>query len=163
MDKEFDPKFEIVELYPMYGLKGLKLVFNAHVYIVDWDLDIRGFVVHYFAKPDPENPKRQNIAYFPMVKCWDYEEKKLASFPALSSISGKWGDKIKEALIKAAEEKFKKFLFPENFPKSYFVYLEMGKDKQKVKLRPDKGVKPIKEPKFFKNFIPKNRPKKHKA
>jgi hypothetical protein len=160
MEGELDPKFEIVELYPMYGIKGKKLVLNAHVYIVDWDLDIRGFVVHYQVKPDPDDLKRQNMVYFPMAKSWDYEEKRVISFPTISTISGKWGEKIKVALIKAAEEKFKKFLFPENFPKSYFVYLEMGKDKEKIKLRPDKTVKPIKENKFFKTFVPKNRLKK---
>lgn len=156
MEEIIDPKFEIVGLYPLYGIIGAKLVMSGHIYLIDWDLDIRGFMIHCHAKPEQDNPKRQNTAYAPGGKNWDYEEKKIVVYPIVSTIRGKWLEKVKEVLIKAGQEKFKKFVFPENFPKSYFAYIESRKEKEKVELKEDR--KEIPRPKKpYKYKLEKNK------
>ena len=143
--EEIDPKFEVVGLYPLYGIKGAKLVMSAHIYIIDWDLDIRGFVVHHHVKPLPDDPRQQCEVHVPMGKNWDYEEKKDVKFPVISTMRGKWIHKVKEALLKEGAEKFKKFVFPEKFPTSYFAYLKTGKSKSQVKFVDDRPPRPPKE------------------
>lgn len=114
--------FEIVELYPMYGIPKNKLVYNAHVYLIDYDLDIRGFVVHAFAKDHPKNVKQQSKVYSPMAFAWDTDEEKVARFPVVSMTDKTLIDDIKKELIIEGKKRIKTFKFPKKFPKNFMQY-----------------------------------------
>ena len=136
--------FEIVELYPMYGIPKAKLILSAHVYLIDHDIDIRGFTVHVHSKEIKDDPKRTSKVYDPMAIAWDYDENKLVRFPIITMINDEIMDSIKQELINEGKKKLKSFKFPKNFPKNFFEYKALFKPKTK----PKEDDKPIKKNTF---------------
>lgn len=139
METKKVPEFEVVGLYPLYGLEGEKLICSAHIYIIDYDLDIRGFVVHYFVDKEAE-------VFVPTATAYDHEDGKPVRYPVFATNNKEFHEKIKEELKKEAKECFKKFSFPKKFPRNYKQYINMGKPNFKVAKKPLKKV----EPKFLK-------------
>lgn len=124
-------KYEIVELYPIYGIPKCKLVMSAHIYLYDenFNMDLRGFTVHHHAFPD-QDIKICKV-YPPFQLNWDYEENRMVKFPVISFNDNKIFEDIVEKLLIAAKQKFKTFKFPTNFPKNFSAYLKMSKKKIK--------------------------------
>ncbi len=119
-------KFEIVELYPLYGQINHKLVFSGHVYLFadSFSFDLRGYTVHYYYLD-----KSKCRVYPPFQRNWDYEDKKIVKFPAASSTDQKFIDEINDALLDTAKLKFKSFVFEKTFPKNYAAYTKLFKKK----------------------------------
>lgn len=111
-------KFEVVALYPNHGIKGQYLSIRAHVYIVDWDLDIRGFLIIV-------SEGKPTKVCDPMMTAWDFRENKVVRFPVTKCIGSGILEEVKEHLKLRGEEEFKKFDFPEGFPKGYADYCEL--------------------------------------
>jgi len=115
MDKEQIEKLkiEIVEMYP-YERIDAKGVFkaNMHVYVIDWDLDIRGFTFH--RKGDKYK------VFFPNNRNFDRDEQKMVRFPVLN-FSRKEKNEI---FIKVVVEEAKKYFIKEVFPKKEIIVLK---------------------------------------
>lgn len=125
-------KFEVVALYPNHGIKGQYLSMRAHVYIIDWDLDIRGFLV-IVSKGKPTKVTD------PMMTAWDFQEKKPVRFPVTKCMSSNILEEAKKQLKTKAEELFETFKFPKDFPKNYKEYLDFFR--KRVKSEKNTGKK----------------------
>ena len=76
-------KFEIVDFYPVEGKK--KFIGTMHIYVIDYELDIRGITVLKNGKyylflmpgkkvPDSEDPTK--LVFYPMIDFTNRDKKK---------------------------------------------------------------------------------------
>jgi hypothetical protein len=122
------PEFEIVGIYPLYGRRGRNLSMSGHVYIIDWDLDIRGFEIK--TKVDGETRVLD-----PLLNSFDHESQERVTFPAVSMGSKMYElqKAIQSELKKEGEKFFKTFDFPKLFPATMteFRFWHLGPEQQK--------------------------------
>ena len=109
-------EFEVVGVYPIYGVRGKFLSFSGHIYLIDKEMDVRGFRVLISADGKHKVNEPTQIEY-------DHEEKKNVRFPIVKT-GQDWWEKAKNALLEEAKKETKGFKWPKKFPKSYFNYLE---------------------------------------
>ena len=109
-------KFEIVGLYPIYGTYNKFLVFSGHLYLLDLEMDVRGFKIRLSLGSE------ESMVFDPLISEFDHEEGREVDFPVVSSINQEWWDEIKHEFLKFAEKEIKRFRWPKKFPKNYKEY-----------------------------------------
>lgn len=114
-------KFEVVDLFPMYGKKGMFIHCTAHVYLIDFQFDIRGWQVRYSKKKDA-------LCYTmpPMGEAID-EDGNFCRYPLFSSMSKEYDvhEHIEKALLEEAKKRLKTFKFPKDFPRCWGEYMKL--------------------------------------